>query len=132
MSFQQDELLNGERVSGVVALWRRDTALGNETSRVILITQFNHQCRSETRLALQVNRTSETCRWKRLEEGIRERNDSFAGDLLNFSFRCDQTVDVMWSGCRSRFCSRPMLKRWVYGSAAMEEAYVVSLETLKP
>jgi hypothetical protein len=89
VSFQQDGLLNGGRVSGVVALWRRGTAVGNETFRVILITQFNHEYRSETRLALQINRTSETCRWKRLDEGIKERNNSFADGLLNFSFRCD-------------------------------------------
>jgi hypothetical protein len=97
-----------------------------------LITQFNHECRSETRLALQIDRTSETCRWKRLEEGIRERNNSFASNLLNFSFRCDQTVDVLRSRCRSECCSRPMLKPCVFGSAAMEEAYVVSLETSEP
>jgi hypothetical protein len=93
------------------------------------ITQFNHECRSEIRLALQINRTSETCRWKRLEEGIKERNDSFAGGLLDSSFQCNQTVDVLWSRCRSRYCSRPMLEPWVFGSAAMEEAYVISLKT---
>jgi hypothetical protein len=36
ISFQQDGLLNGERVSGVVALWRRGTALEHRTFRVTL------------------------------------------------------------------------------------------------